>query len=314
MTKKPKVTILGSFVVDLMARTPHLPIPGETVKGSMFRIGSGGKGTNQGIAASRTGSDVSMITKIGKDDFSGIAVNSFKKEGMDCSYLYQDPDSSTGTALIMVDEISSQNSIVVTLGACEKITRGEIENGRRAIEKADVFLAQLETNIDAVEYAIRLASKAGVKVILNPAPVQPLSDDLLANVKILIPNEIEAGALAGFDLRTEADIQLAAQKLLDKGIESVIITLGGRGAIVATKEAMERINAFNVTVVDTTGAGDAFCGAFATAYAEGKDILNAARFASAAAALSVTRIGTAPSMPYRCEVEDFLFNHPKGEL
>jgi ribokinase len=313
MTNKPKVTILGSFVVDLMARTPHLPIPGETVKGSMFRIGSGGKGTNQGIAANRTGSEVSMITKIGNDDFSGIAVNSFKNEGMDCSYLYQDPNSSTGTALILVDEISSQNSIVVTLGACEKITPDEIENARQAIEKADVLLVQLETNIDAVEYAIRLANKAGVRVILNPAPVQSLSDDLLAKVNILIPNEVEARALAGFELQTENDIQLAAQRLLDKGIENVIITLGGRGAIVATQEAIVRMNAFNVTVVDTTGAGDAFCGAFATAYAEGLDIVNAARFASAAAALSVTRIGTAPSMPYRHEVEDFLFNYPKGE-
>lgn len=306
MKNNAKVTVLGSFVVDLMGRTPHLPTAGETVKGSVFKLGPGGKGSNQAVAAKRIGANVTMITKIGKDDFADIALDNFKLEGMDCTYIYRDNNRPTGAALIMVDEVTSQNIILVTLGACENINEQEIENARISIEKADVFLSQLETNIDAVEFAVNIAYEAGVRVVLNPAPVQPIADYLYKKINVFIPNEVEASLLSGITLDSSNSILQAAQVFLDKGVENVIITLGGEGALIANHETHLFINAIPVNVVDTTGAGDAFTGAFATALAEGKDVFQAAKFASAAAALSVTKIGTAPAMAYRDEVEEFI--------
>lgn len=302
---KGNITVMGSFVVDLMARAPHLPVKGETVKGTTFKIGPGGKGSNQGIAAKRAGADVTMITKIGKDDFADIALKSFEKEGMETKYIFYDENEPTGAALIMVDENTSENKILVTLGACNRITDEEIESVRNKIESADVFLTQLETNIDAVEKAVDIAYKKGVKVILNPAPVQQMSDELFKKIYILSPNEVEASILSGVQINTAEDAKKAAEMLMGKGAENVIITLGSKGAIVVTKDKTEFIEPYKVKVVDTTGAGDAFNGGLATAIAEGKDIFEAARFANIVGALSVTKIGTAPAMPYRNEIDEF---------
>lgn len=306
MQSKAKVTVLGSFVVDLMGRAPHLPTAGETVKGSTFKLGPGGKGSNQGVAAHRAGAEVTMITKVGCDPFADVAWKSFQGEGMDCAYIYRDEERSTGAALIMVDEVTSQNIILVTLGACENITAAELENARRAIESADIFLTQFETNMDAVVKAVDIAHRAGVPVILNPAPVQPVPEGLLPKVDVFVPNEVEAASLSGVAIRSPEDARRAADEFLKQGAKNVIITLGDKGAFVANHAQQVHIPPFAVDVVDTTGAGDAFSGALATALAEGMDIIAAARFASAAAALSVTKVGTAPAMPYRDEVEECL--------
>lgn len=310
MQPKAKVTVLGSFVVDLMGRAPHLPQTGETVKGSIFKMGPGGKGSNQGVSAHRVGAEVAMITKIGNDAFASLAWASFKGEGMDCTYIYQDQEAATGAALIMVDEATSQNIILVTLGACEKITHSELENARFAIENADIFLTQFETNMDAVEKAIDIAYRAGVPVILNPAPVQPLPSGLLSKVDFFVPNEVEAAILSGVEIHSLEDVQRASAVFLDKGTPNVIITLGEKGVFVANHKQQIHISPVEVNVVDTTGAGDAFCGALATALAEGLEITKATEFANAAAALSVTKVGTAPAMPYRHEVEKIMNTGP----
>lgn len=307
--KKAKITVLGSFVVDLMARAPHLPVPGETVKGSIFKLGPGGKGSNQGVAAQRAGADVTMVTKIGNDDFAEIALKSFINEGIDTKLVFKDDNLSTGAALIMVDEDTSENEIVVTLGACSNITADNIETARKAIEGSKVFLTQLETNVDAVEKSIDIAHSMGVKVILNPAPVQEIPKQLYSKIDFFTPNEVEASILSGVTIENIEDARKAAQIFIDRGTLNIIITLGSKGALVVTPSGDELIESYKVNAVDTTGAGDAYNGGFATAIAEGKDIFEAARFASAIGALSVTKIGTSPAMPYRKEIDEFILKN-----
>ncbi len=309
---KPRIAVVGSFVVDLMARAPHLPQTGETVKGDGFRVGPGGKGSNQGVAAQRAGAEVDMITKLGTDAFSRIALDSFEGEGMHTRFVARDPEQATGAALIMVDEETGDNKIVVTLGANAHITDGDIEAAREAIEGSAVLLTQLETNLDAMEKAVKIAAAAGVKIILNPAPAAELPDDLLAQVDILTPNETEASILTGLPVRNREDAAAAARALMARGARSVIVTLGSQGVLAVTPEKERFIPSLPVDCVDATGAGDAFSGALATAIAEGKDLFAAAAFANAAAALSVTKLGTAPAMPRRNEIDEALLKL-KGE-
>ncbi|HBG39194.1 MAG TPA: ribokinase, partial [Clostridiaceae bacterium] len=274
-----------------------------------FKLGPGGKGSNQGVAAQRAGADVTMITKLGKDDFAEIALKSFKNEGMDTKFVFQDEKYSTGAALIMVDEKTSENEIVVVPGACSNITDKDIKMAKESIENSKVFLTQLETNVDAVEKAVDIAYKNGVTVVLNPAPVQEISDELYKKIDVLTPNEVEASILSGVNVETIEDAKKAANVLMKKGVKNVLITLGSKGVLVVTSQKEEFIQSYKVNVVDTTGAGDAYNGAFATALSEGKDIFEAAHFANAAAAISVTRIGTAPAMAYRNEIEKFISNN-----
>jgi len=309
---KPRITVMGSFIVDLMARAPRLPVHGETVKGSHFQIGPGGKGSNQGVAAARAGAEVTIITKIGTDPFAQIALDSFRREGMHENHILRDERFPTGTALIMVDEHTSENQILVTVGACDHISPSEIEAARNCIEGSAVLLTQLETNLSAVEQAVSIAHAKGVTVILNPAPAppQPLPDTLLAKVDILTPNETEAALLSGVRIETMDDARRAALALKQKGVGRVIITLGGKGALVVDDAEPRVIAPIPVKVVDTTGAGDAFNGGLAVALAEGRDLTQAVAFANATGALSVTKLGTAPAMPYRDEIEYLLQSVP----
>lgn len=300
---KKKVTVVGSFIVDLMARTPHLPKPGETVKGLSFKMGPGGKGSNQAIAAKRADCDVTFISKVGSDEFGEMALNTFKSEGLDTKYIFKDDALETGTALIMVDDTTSQNEIVVTSGACDNITKENLELCKEAIVNSDILLTQLEINRDAIESTIKLAHENNSLVILNPAPVQEISKDTLRLVDIITPNEVEASILTGCEVVTVEDAKIAATKLQDKGIKDVVITLGKQGVYVKSGKEDKFIESYKVDAVDTTGAGDAFNGGFVTALSEGKDIFEACRFGNALAALSVTKIGTAPSMPQREEIE-----------
>ena len=304
--RKPKITVMGSFVVDLTGRAPHLPVTGETVKGSNFKMGPGGKGSNQGVAAQRAGAEVTMITKVGVDAFGSIALENFKKEGMDTKFVFTDEEHETGAALIMVDENTSANKIMVLLGACEHINDEDIKAARESIENADIFLTQLETNVDAVEKVIDIAYNKGVKVVLNPAPVQPIPDELLKKVSIITPNEVEASMLTGIKIENEDDVRKAAKVFLQKGVEQVVITLGSKGVYACTKDKEMFIPVISVKAVDTTGAGDAFNGGFVTALAEGMDFFSAAKFGNVTGALSVTKMGTAPAMPYREEIERYL--------
>ena len=305
-----KICVMGSFIVDLMGRAPHLPVTGETVLGSDFKVGPGGKGSNQGVAAKRAGGDVVMITKVGNDRFAQIALDSFESEGMDTSFVFRHDTAMTGAALIMVDENTADNKILVCIGACNFITEADIEQAREQIEKADVFLTQLETNADAMEKTVGIAHAAGSTVILNPAPAGPIPSGLLEKVDILTPNEVEASIISGVEVTTADDAVRAAGVLMDQGAGSVIVTMGSQGSMVVTPAKNRFIPAIKVDAVDTTGAGDAYNGGLAAALAQGMDIFDAARFANATGALSVTKIGTAPAMPYREEIDKLLKEVP----
>jgi len=301
-----KITVFGSFVVDLASRADHLPTPAETVIGTSFALGPGGKGSNQGVAAHRAGADVTMITKVGDDVFGKVALDFYKGEGMNTDYVFVDSEIETGTALIMVDEVSGQNQILVVPGACMAITDEDVEKVRPVIAASDIVLLQLEVNLDANWKVVDIARENGVKVVLNTAPAQPVSDEVLAKVDIVTPNEVEASVLTGVEVVTMDDAKRAADVFAQKGVGEVIITMGEQGAYVRSGSKDKIIPRHNVKAVDTTGAGDAFNGGLITALAEGKDLFEAAEFANVVGALSVTKVGTAPAMPTREEIDAFL--------
>ncbi|MBR5559301.1 MAG: ribokinase [Oscillospiraceae bacterium] len=304
-----KIVVFGSFVVDLMSRSSHLPSPGETVKGSLFKMGAGGKGFNQGVASHKSGGDTVMITRLGKDAFAQVALDAMKELGMDDSNVIVTEDTSTGAALILVDEKTSQNEIVVIPGACGAFTEADVEGCRSVLEEADYLLVQLEVNPEATYQAVEIAYKAGAQVVLNPAPACPVEDDLLKMVTIVTPNEVEAEILTGINCDTEEGLAGAAAWFHAKGVRYAVITLGHRGVYISGDGKHMLIPAFRVDAVDTTGAGDAFNGGFLTALAEGKSVDEASEFGCAVAALSVQRMGTTPAMPTRQEVEEFLRDH-----
>ncbi len=303
---KQKVTVFGSFVVDLMARTPHLPVPGETVRGSLFKQGAGGKGFNQGIAAHKAGGNVVMITKVGKDSMANVAFDAMDAVGLSKDYVFVNEEVGTGIALISVDENTSQNEIVIVPGACNTITDEDLAKVEDQIKNSAYVLLQLEVNQDANEKVAKLAKENGVRVIINTAPYQPMRDEFLNGAYLVTPNEVEAEEITGIPVNDLESADKAAKVFFDKGVENVLITLGSRGVYVATKERSEIIPCFKVKAVDTTGAGDAFNGGFLTALSEGKDLWEAARFAQGLAALSVQRMGTTPAMPTREEIDAFL--------
>lgn len=306
ITRMGKVAVFGSYVADLMARAPHLPTAGETVKGSMFKMGPGGKGFNQGVAAHKAGADVTVITKIGADAFADLALHTMNELGMRQDYVFVDPTVPTGCALIAVDEASSQNEIVIVSGACDTISADETERLAPVIQECEYVLLQLEVNQDANARVAALARQFGCKVILNPAPYSPLSTEFLSACFMVTPNEVEAECLTGIPIRSGADAQQAAKYFHDIGIPNVIITLGGRGVYLSENGKGELFPAFRVAAIDTTGAGDAFNGGLLAALSEGKPLRSAVRFANAVGALSVQRIGTTPAMPTRAEIDAFL--------
>ena len=303
---KQKVTVFGSFVVDMMARTPRLPVPGETVLGTLFKQGPGGKGFNQGIAAHKAGGNVVMITKVGRDPMANVAYEAMDAVGLSKEYVFVNEEVSTGTALISVDETTGQNEIVIVPGACHTITDEDLARVEQEIKTSAYVLLQLEVNQDANDKVAKLAKDNGVRLIINTAPYQPLEDDFLKGAYLVTPNEVEAEEITGIPVKDLESADKAAKVFFDKGVENVLITLGSRGVYIATKEESRIIPCFKVKAVDTTGAGDAFNGGFLTALSEGKDLWEAARFAQALAALAVQRLGTTASMPTREEIEAFL--------
>ncbi|MDA5107925.1 ribokinase [Brevibacillus thermoruber] len=304
------ITVVGSYVVDLMSRTPHMPKPGETVLGGPFRMGPGGKGGNQAVAAARQGSRVCMVTKVGNDPFGQAAVKHFQAEHISTDYVFVDDAEATGAALIAVDD-NGENMIVVALGACGKLSAEDVAQAEQMIKRSTVVLVQLETSMEAVRKTLELAGTYGVPVILNPAPYQPIPEELLKGVTYITPNETEAFLLTGIEITDEESAYRAASVLYRRGVKHVVITLGKKGCYYYEGGPSGILYpGFHVDAVDTTGAGDAFNGGLAHALAEGRSIRQALRYANAVAALSVTKIGTAPAMPSREEVERFLQNQP----
>lgn len=300
------VTVMGSYVTDLAFLTDKLPAWGETYMGSSFRMGPGGKGSNQAVAAARAGAHVSFISKVGRDLFGDMARRTYQEEGIDATYLYS-TDTPTGAASIVVHANNAENSIVVVPGACFELTPEEVAAARPLIADSAAFVAQLELPVPTVEFGITLAHSLGVPTILNPAPGRALPESIFALCDTMTPNETEAEIVTGRKVTSIADAEAAADVLLGRGVRNVVVTLGAQGALVKNATQTEHVPAFRAgEVVDTTGAGDAFNGGFAVALAEGRDLVEAVRFGCAVAGISVTRVGTAPSMPHRHEVDALL--------
>jgi ribokinase len=299
------ILVVGSSNTDMIIKLDRIPRPGETILGGAFVTAAGGKGANQAVGAARAGGQVTFIARVGQDMFGDQAVAGFVKDGINVDYVMRDKTNPSGVALIFVAK-DGENSIAVAGGANAKLSPADVKKAKAVFDGASVLVMQLETPLETVQAAAELAANAGVRVILNPAPARPLPDKLLKRVSILTPNETEAELLTGIAVKDDASAAVAAAKLRARGVQTVIITLGARGAFVVTESGGQFVPGFKVKAVDTTAAGDIFNGALAVALAEGKLLDLAVRFANAAAAISVTRLGAQPSAPTRREIERFL--------
>jgi ribokinase len=301
--KNNRVTVMGSYVADLAFRVDRLPTWGETRMGQSFQLGPGGKGSNQAVAAARAGAAVSFISKLGPDPFGEIARTLYREEKIDTSYIFSSPNP-TGAAAIIIDAAKGENAIIVVPGACFELTPTEVDQATALIAASAIFVAQLELPLATVEHGLRIAHTHGVPTILNPAPAAPLSDNIYPLCDYLTPNESEAATLTGIRVTDLASAERAATALLKRGVRNVILTLGAQGALIKNHTLTRHIPAVTAgPIVETTGAGDAFNGGLATALAEGMNLTESTRFACAVAGISVTRPGTAPSMPRRPEID-----------
>lgn len=300
------VVILGVFVADTTYRAQRMPRLGETVLGRSFVLGPGGKGSNQAVAAARAGAEVQFISRLGADDFAALARATWEEAGV-TPVITDDPESHTGAAFIFVEDATGDNAIIISPGAAARISPADIEANAGLIRRAGVFVTQLEQPLDAAVRALQIAREAGVTTILNPAPAAELPEGTLALCDLVTPNESEAEALTGVAVADVAGAEAAARALISQGARAAIITLGERGALWSDGVRSIHVPAFIAgPVAETTGAGDAFNGALATALAEGMDPVSATRFGAACAAISVTRPGAAPSMPTRAEIDALL--------
>lgn len=302
-----KLVVLGSVNADHVLQVSSFPRPGETLHGQGYRVIPGGKGANQAVAAARLGADVAFIACVGYDSFGVNIRQAFVKDGINVDAVIVEKSKPTGIAMIQVTP-SGENSICISAEANGCLTAARLQPHAQLIRDADMLLMQLEIPLETIISAARIAAKAHTKVVLNPAPAQPLTDDLLKLVDIITPNETEAQQLTGINVSNLASAQLAADKLHSKGIPLVMITLGSQGAWVSEKGKGEQIKGFRVKAVDTTAAGDTFNGALLTLLLEGASLADAVRFAHAAAAITVCGAGAQSSIPYREGVDNFLIN------
>lgn len=301
----PRICVVGSLNTDLTFRTPRLPKPGETLRASAFHIGYGGKGANQAVMAARLGAQVALVGRVGRDAFGDGMVRHLTREDIDTIHVKEDVKEPSGTAAIVVDD-QAHNCILVVPGANGALSPKDVRDADSAIRAARIVLCQLEVPTEAVLEAFRIARAAGVQTVLNPAPAAPLPDELMRLTDFCVPNETELALLNGRTASNLDGIEAAAHEILRRGPPTVLVTLGARGVLVVTADSSEHIPAFPVEAVDPTGAGDAFIGALAVFLAEGRRLVEAARWACAAAALSVTRCGAQASFPSRDDVEGLL--------
>lgn len=299
--------VLGIFVADLAFEAPHLPKMGQTILGQGFRMGPGGKGSNQAVAAGMAGANITFLTRLGTDSFGDIAINTWEAAGVNTRHVIRDETRPTGAAFIFVSSETGDNAIIVESGAAGALSPSDVEGAAAIIAGAKVFVTQLEQPMDAAQRGLAVARAAGVTTIFNPAPAAPLDDDVLALCDYITPNETEAEAITGQPVTNHDEALAAAKALRARGVGTAVLTLGAEGALFYDGTVVEHICAFSAGPVrDTTGAGDAFNGTFATALAEGMAPLDAVRFGCAAAGISVTRKGAAASMATRDDIEALL--------
>ncbi|HEY5917187.1 MAG TPA: ribokinase [Chryseolinea sp.] len=295
------IIVVGSSNTDMVIKAEKFPMPGETLLGGEFFLFPGGKGANQAVAAARLGGNVIFIAKVGNDIFGEQALQQFKREGIITDYVAKDPHLPSGVALITVDS-KGENTIVVAQGSNGALSPEEVNKAEREFEKAEIVLTQLETPLLTILHVAKLARKTGKKLILNPAPAMSLPDDLFPYLFLITPNETETETLTGIKIKDHASMKLAAEKLKDKGVANVIITLGSEGVYLHDTAGGRHIPTRKVKVVDSTAAGDVFNGALTVALSENRTLEQAAEFANHAAAISVTKMGAQASAPYRKEL------------
>ncbi|KGA31532.1 ribokinase [Pectobacterium odoriferum] len=303
--KTGKLVVLGSINADHILNLEQFPRPGETVIGEQYSVAFGGKGANQAVAAGRSGADIAFIACVGEDDIGTRVCQQLSKDNIDVSAVEAISGETTGVALIFVNA-DAENMIAINAGANAAVSTDYLHRHQQHIIDASALLMQLESPLETVIAAAKLAHEHQTKVILNPAPARELPDELLSLVNMITPNETEAQFLTGITVETEEDAARAAQVLHDKGIETVLITLGSRGVWLSENGQGQRIPGYRVKAVDTIAAGDTFNGALVTALLENKPMSSAVKFAHAAAAIAVTRRGAQPSVPWREEIDAFL--------
>lgn len=300
-----KVTVVGSFMYDLVATASRRPKTGETLIGDSFGMFLGGKGANQAIAASRAGASVTMVGRLGNDLFGDQFLEKFSVEGIKTDFVIQDTENGTGVGMPLIDA-SGDNSIVIIPQANMALTVENIDKAESVIADSDVLVLQCEVPMEANKRAAEIANKNDTLVILNPAPARKIPDTLLSLVDIITPNESEAEILTCMPTETNSQAMEAAHHLLSKRVETVILTLGSRGSLLLTEKMEKRIPAYSVDVIDTTAAGDAFCGALAAILSNGSIIEEAIKIANAAGALAVTKLGAEPSLPTKKDIDQLI--------
>ena len=312
----PDILVVGSLNADLVVRAPRFPQPGETISGEDLKVIPGGKGANQAVAAVRLGASVSMLGRVGKDNFGDFLLENLKSNNVDTQLVQRD-DSSTGTAIIVVDG-NGQNSIVLSAGANGKVSVSDVDHASfstpstRSGRRFSLLLLQLEIPTPTVLSAVKRAKENGVRVLLNPAPAKDLPDELIALADFLIPNETELSLLTNQTVNNVPSAEIAAKTMLERGAQTVIVTLGSEGALIVTATQVTHVDAFKVDVLDTTAAGDAFIGGFATALLQNRPLEDAVRYGCACGALATTKFGAQPSLPTKEEVERFM-SFPYGD-
>lgn len=305
MSSSKSIVVVGSSNIDLVAKAPRIPVTGETLTGTDFFMVPGGKGANQAVAAAKLGAEVIFVARLGKDVFGGKSLENFETVGINTKHIVQLEGVPSGIAIIAIDD-NGKNIIIVVPGANGKLMPADIDKAKSDIQKAAVVLCQLEIPLETVEHTARLAHKNKVPFILDPAPARPLSDELLSMVDILKPNETEAQTLTGIKVTDADSAGKAADALIARGVKTVIVTLGEKGFLLCDRSGKKFVANKKVKAVDSTAAGDAFTGAVAYGLSRGKTITDAAEYANAVAAISVTRLGAQSSMPTKEEVDAFL--------
>ncbi len=300
-----KIVVIGSANTDLVVQVLRMPAPGETILGGKFMTAAGGKGANQAVAAARLGGKVTFVARVGNDTFGEESLAGYVAAGVDVRHVVRDAEAASGVALICVDA-AAENSIVVAPGANDRLSVEDVERAEAEIAAADFVVLQLEVPISTVCRAAEVAQAHGVKVILNPAPAAEVPDELLRRCYLLTPNRNECARLTGLPVNNAADAKHAADALRRRGVRNVVVTLGSEGSLICGETVCERVAARRVEAVDTTAAGDVYNGALAVALSEGRSLVEAARFATAASAIAVTRMGAQTSVPTRAEVEALL--------
>ncbi|MDB5556743.1 MAG: ribokinase [Rhizobium sp.] len=310
--KKPEITVVGSFAVGLTMRAPKLPIFGETMLGTDFDMGPGGKGSNQAVATARLGANSALLGMIGSDKLASIATDLYATEGVDSSLLSVRSERATGVGIIILND-KGENFIILDMGANELMDAAAVDAGEARIRQSDVVMTVLEIPVEAAARAMELGRRHGARTILNPAPARALPDTIFANVDYLTPNESELRILLGLTADDPRSSRELAGELRRRGVRNVVVTLGRTGALVLTDDLDVMVPAIEVEVVDTTGAGDAFNSGFAVALAEGRDIVDAVRFGVVCGGLACTRLGVIPGLPDRARA-DALFDEAKKTI